>query len=169
MAQGEVGEIWCRGETVMIGYYKNPEATRAAVNEDGWLKTGDMGRFDDKGYLSITGRLKEMYKNGGSNVYPAEVEQRLIQHPAVAFVAVIGVPDERMGEVGFAFFEKRDGLDVDTSILRAYCKETLAAYKIPRYFEQVETMPRTTTGKIQKATLAEWAKVTLSNLQMCTR
>jgi fatty-acyl-CoA synthase len=150
---GEVGEVWCRGETVMMGYYKNPAATRETITAQGWLKTGDLGRFDESGFLSITGRLREMYKSGGTNVYPAEIEQHLVRHPAVKQVAVIGVPDERLGEVGCAFVELNEGGAFDAEQMRSHCKGVLADYKIPRHLEIVAALPRTTTGKIQKSAL----------------
>lgn len=153
LAAGEVGEVWCRGETVMMGYYKNPEATHAAITGEGWLKTGDLGRFDERGFLSITGRLREMYKSGGTNVYPAEIEQHLSRHPAVKLAAVIGVPDERLGEVGVAFVEVNEGCTFDAAAMREHCKGVLADYKVPRRLQIVEALPRTTTGKIQKSAL----------------
>jgi fatty-acyl-CoA synthase len=155
--RGAVGEIWCRGETVMLGYYKNPEATRATITDDGWLKTGDLGRFDTEGFLSVTGRLKEMYKTGGTNVYPAEVEQFLVQHPAIAIVAIVGVPDTRLDEVGFAFIQTHPGMHITYAELRAFCKGKLADYKIPRYLKLLEVIPRTTTGKVQRSALLELA------------
>jgi fatty-acyl-CoA synthase len=155
---GEVGEVWCRGETVMMGYYKNPQATRETITEDGWLRTGDLGRFDGSGYLSITGRLKEMYKTGGTNVYPAEVEQHLSRLPGVRIAAVVGVPDERMGEVGFAFIEPVAPGSIDEAQLRAQCRGVLADYKIPRHIAIVAEIPRTSTGKIAKAELSAMAR-----------
>jgi len=155
--RGAVGEIWCRGETVMLGYYKNPEATRATITDEGWLKTGDLGRFDTEGFLSVTGRLKEMYKTGGTNVYPAEVEQFLVQHPAIAIVAIVGVPDTRLDEVGFAFIQTHPGMHITHAELRAFCKGKLADYKVPRYLKLLEAIPRTTTGKVQRSALLELA------------
>jgi fatty-acyl-CoA synthase len=155
--RGSVGEIWCRGETVMVGYYKNPEATRSSITDDGWLKTGDLGRFDSEGFLSVTGRLKDMYKTGGTNVYPAEVEQFLVQHPAIAIVAIVGVPETRLDEVGFAFVQTHSGMQITHAELRAFCKGKLADYKVPRYPKLLETMPRTTTGKVQRSALLELA------------
>jgi len=155
--RGSVGEIWCRGETVMLGYYKNPEATRATITVDGWLKTGDLGRYDTEGFLSVTGRLKDMYKTGGTNVYPAEVEQFLVQHPAIAIVAIIGVPDARLDEVGFAFIQTHPGMKITHAELRAFCKGKLADYKIPRYLKLLVEIPRTTTGKVQRSALLELA------------
>ena len=153
LAAGEVGEVWCRGETVMMGYYRDPKATREAINAEGWLRTGDLGRFDERGFLSITGRLKEMYKSGGTNVYPAEIEQHLSRHPAVKMAAVVGVPDERLSEVGFAFVELNPGCSFDAGQMRAHCKGVLADYKIPRHLAVVAELPRTSTGKIQRSAL----------------
>lgn len=160
--RGSVGEIWCRGETVMLGYYKNPEATRATITPEGWLKTGDLGRFDDEGFLSVTGRLKDMYKTGGTNVYPAEVEQFLVQHPAIAIVAIVGVPDTRLDEVGFAFVQTHPGMPMTHAELRAFCKGKLADYKVPRYLKLLAAIPRTTTGKIQRSALLELASAELT-------
>ena len=160
--RGSVGEIWCRGETVMLGYYKNPEATRATITPEGWLKTGDLGRFDDEGFLSVTGRLKDMYNTGGTNVYPAEVEQFLVQHPAIAIVAIVGVPDTRLDEVGFAFVQTHPGMQMTHAELRAFCKGKLADYKVPRYLKLLAEIPRTTTGKVQRSALLELASAELS-------
>ena len=160
--RGSVGEIWCRGETVMLGYYKNPEATRATITPEGWLKTGDLGRFDDEGFLSVTGRLKDMYKTGGTNVYPAEVEQFLVQHPAIAIVAIVGVPDTRLDEVGFAFVQTHPGMQMTHAELRAFCKGKLADYKVPRYLKLLAAIPRTATGKIQRSALLELAGAELT-------
>jgi fatty-acyl-CoA synthase len=160
--RGEVGEIWCRGKTVMLGYYKNPEATLATITPDGWLKTGDLGRFDSEGFLSVTGRLKEMYKTGGTNVYPAEIEQLLIQHPAIALVAIVGVPDLRLDEVGFAFVQTHPNQQITHTELRAFCKGKLADYKVPRYLKVLAAIPRTTTGKIQRSALLELASTELA-------
>ena len=160
--RGEIGEIWCRGETVMLGYYKNPEATLATITPEGWLKTGDLGRFDSEGFLSVTGRLKEMYKTGGTNVYPAEIEQLLIQHPAIALVAIVGVPDLRLDEVGFAFVQTHPNQQITHTELRAFCKGKLADYKVPRYLKVLAAIPRTTTGKIQRSALLELASTELA-------
>jgi fatty-acyl-CoA synthase len=160
--RGEIGEIWCRGETVMLGYYKNPEATQATITTEGWLKTGDLGRFDSEGFLSVTGRLKEMYKTGGTNVYPAEIEQFLIQHPAIALVAIVGVPDLRLDEVGFAFVQPHPNQQITHAELRAFCKGKLADYKVPRYLKLLDAIPRTTTGKIQRSALLEIASIELA-------
>lgn len=156
------GEIWCRGETVMMGYYKNPEATRETITADGWLRTGDIGRFDDDGYLSITGRVKEMFKVGGSNAYPAEIEAHLARLPGVKLAIVVGAPDERLGEVGYAFVERDPGSDLSEQDVVAHCKGRIADYKVPRYVRFVSEFPRTTTGKIQRVSLTEMARQSLA-------
>ncbi len=162
LGPGETGEIQCRGETVMMGYYKNPEATAETITPEGWLRTGDLGSIDAQGYISISGRLKEMYKSGGTNVYPVEIEQHLVRHPAVLIAAVVGVPDDRLGEVGFAFVQPNEGRSLDHAELRAHCKGTLADYKVPRYLSLVSELPRTSTGKIQRSALLDLARKELA-------
>jgi acyl-CoA synthetase (AMP-forming)/AMP-acid ligase II len=143
---GEDGELLVRGDHVMLGYLDDPEATAAAVDADGWLHTGDVGSLDEAGNLRITDRLKDMYISGGFNVYPAEVEQALLRADGVQDVAVIGVPDERMGEVGKAFIVG----EVSTGELLEFAKERLANFKIPRYVETVDALPRNLSGKVLK-------------------
>ena len=162
LAPGEVGEVQCRGETVMMGYYRNPEATRETITPEGWLRTGDLGTLDQRGYLSITGRLKEMFKTGGSNVYPVEIEQHLARHPAVRIAAVVGIPDERLGEVGFAFVELLDGQRFTIDDLRAHCRGALADYKVPRFVCPVPALPRTSTAKIQRSALPALAQAEIA-------
>ena len=162
LGPGAVGEVQCRGETVMIGYYRNPEATRDTITPEGWLRTGDLGMLDQSGYLSITGRLKEMFKTGGSNVYPVEIEQHLARHPAVRIAAVVGIADDRLGEVGFAFVEVNDGGRFTLDDLRAHCRGALADYKVPRFVHQVDALPRTSTAKIQRSALAGLAQAELA-------
>ena len=140
------GEVLSRGPAVMAEYAGNPEATAAAIDADGWLHTGDVGVLDDAGNLKITDRLKDMYISGGFNVYPAEVEQTLLRAEGVQDVAVIGVPDERMGEVGKAFVVGTATADE----LLAFAKERLANFKIPRYFESIDVLPRNLSGKVLK-------------------
>ncbi|MBN9428374.1 MAG: AMP-binding protein [Burkholderiales bacterium] len=154
---GEIGEVWCRGETVMMGYYRNTQATAETITPEGWLRTGDLGRFDEAGYLSITGRAKEMYKSGGTNVYPAEIEQHLARHPAIKIAAVVGVPDERLGEVGYAFVELHPAAELSAAQVVQHCRGVLADYKIPRHISFVAEMPRTVTGKIPKGELYQRA------------
>jgi fatty-acyl-CoA synthase len=146
----------------MIGYYRNPEATRETITSEGWLRTGDLGTLTSDGYLSITGRLKEMFKSGGSNVYPVEIEQHLARHPAVRIAAVVGIPDERLGEVGFAFVELIEGARFTIDDLRQHCRGALADYKVPRFVCQVDALPRTSTAKIQRSALLGLAQAELA-------
>jgi HIP---CoA ligase len=145
------GEVLIRGYNVMRGYFEDEAATKATVDADGWLHTGDIGVLDDRGYLRITDRLKDMYIVGGLNVYPAEVEQVLARHPAVADVAVVGVPDERLGEVGRAHVVTRTLVSEDELI--AYCRDRLANYKVPRSVVFMEALPRNASGKVVKTWL----------------
>jgi acyl-CoA synthetase (AMP-forming)/AMP-acid ligase II len=140
------GELLVRGDHVMLGYLDDPEATAAAIDADGWLHTGDVGILDEAGNLKITDRLKDMYISGGFNVYPAEVEQTLLRADGVQDVAVIGVPDERMGEVGKAFVV---GTAEPDSII-AFARERLANFKIPRHIERIDALPRNLSGKVLK-------------------
>ncbi|GAB3148577.1 FadD3 family acyl-CoA ligase [Amycolatopsis sp. NPDC004378] len=150
--QGSPGEVVVRGPNVMLGYLDDPEATAKAVDEQGWLHTGDVGELDGAGNLTITGRLKDMYICGGFNVYPAEVEHALTELEGVRDVAVIGVPDERLGEVGKAFVVG-EGLTADDVI--AFCRDRLANYKTPRFVEFVDELPRNASGKVLKRLLSE--------------
>jgi acyl-CoA synthetase (AMP-forming)/AMP-acid ligase II len=150
---GEQGELLVRGEFVMRGYLDDPAATAEAIDSEGWLHTGDVCRIDEHGNLSITDRLKDMYICGGFNVYPAEVEEALMHLEGVLDVAVVGVPDERMGEVGKAFVVARAGAVVDGDELIAWCRERLANYKVPRYVSVVEVLPKNATGKVTKGVL----------------
>ena len=152
---GERDEILLRGPNLMLGYLDDPEATKAAVDADGWLHTGDAGRLDAAGYLTITGRLVDMYICGGFNVYPAEVEQVLARLDGVAESAVVGVPDPRLGEVGQAFIVRRPGHVLDVADVLAFCRERLANYKVPRQVEFRDALPRNPSGKILKRLLRE--------------
>jgi acyl-CoA synthetase (AMP-forming)/AMP-acid ligase II len=147
---GEHGEIVIRGYNVMAGYFEDPAATAAAIDADGWLHTGDIGWMDADGFLRVTDRIKDMYVVGGFNVYPAEVERMLARHPAVAEAAVVGVPDERMGEVGHAFVRLRPGATVTVDQLTVFCREEMANFKVPRRITFVDELPRTPSGKVQK-------------------
>ncbi len=157
LAPGVPGEIWCRGFNVMKGYLNNAEATREAITEDGWLKTGDVGVMDKEGYLQITDRNKDMFIVGGFNCYPAEIESQLCEIPGVSRAAVIGVPDERLGEVAAAFVVALPGVLLDKNAIMNWCKENMANYKIPRKIEIVETLPVNASGKVQKDRLREMA------------
>ena len=150
---GEPGEIWLRGPNVMVGYLDDPEATRDAVDGDGWLHTGDVGRLDGRGYLTITDRLKDMYICGGFNVYPAEVEQVLARLAGVAESVVVGVPDGRLGEVGKAYVVPRPGHRLSTEDVIAFCRTRLANYKVPRQVEFRHDLPRNALGKPLKRVL----------------
>jgi HIP---CoA ligase len=146
------GEVLLRGPNVMLGYLDDPAATAAAVDEDGWLHTGDVGVVDERGYLTITDRLKDMYICGGFNVYPAEVEQALARLPGVAESAVVGVPDARLGEVGKAYVVRLDPA-LSTEDILAYCRRELANYKVPRQVEFPDALPRNPSGKVLKRLL----------------
>ncbi len=147
---GEAGEIVVRGYNVMQGYLDDPEATAAAIDGDGWLHTGDIGFLDARGYLHITDRLKDMYIAGGFNVYPAEIERIIAGHPAVAQVAITGIPDERLGEVGKAWIVTRPGQRLDGEALISWCRERMANYKVPRAVQQLEALPLNAGGKVMK-------------------
>ena len=153
VAAGETGYIKVRGYNVMQGYFDDPDATAATISDDGWLDTGDIGWQNAEGYLKITDRAKDMYICGGFNCYPAEIENLLLTHPAVADVAVIGVADERMGEVGQAFIVRRDTVDADAII--AWSRNNMANYKVPRSVSFIDELPRNASGKVQKFLLAE--------------
>ena len=142
-----------RGPNLMLGYLDDPEATAAAIDGDGWLHTGDAGRLDADGYLTITGRLKDMYICGGFNVYPAEVEQVLARLDGVAEAAVIGMPDPRLGEVGRALVVTRPGHALAEEDVLAFCRERLANYKVPRRVEFRDALPRNPSGKVLKRQL----------------
>ncbi len=156
--RGEPGEVWTRGYHVMKGYWGDEAETAKAVDADGWLHTGDIAVMDERGYLRITDRIKDMFIMGGFNVYPAEVENLLFQHEGIAAAAVIGVPDERMGEVGMAFVVPVPGATLDKVGLVAWSRENMANYKVPRYFEIVDALPSNASGKVLKFELRERAK-----------
>jgi acyl-CoA synthetase (AMP-forming)/AMP-acid ligase II len=152
---GDQDELLVRGPNVMLGYLDDPEATAATIDADGWLHTGDVGALDDAGYLTITDRLKDMYISGGFNVYPAEVEQALARLDGVAEAAVIGVPDERLGEDGLALIVPRTGATLTVDDVIAFSRERLANYKVPKRVDFVETLPRNPSGKVLKAVLRD--------------
>ncbi|MEZ6023131.1 MAG: long-chain fatty acid--CoA ligase [Hyphomonadaceae bacterium] len=155
VAAGESGEVWMRGPGLTPGYWRRPEETAKAFTEDGWLKSGDIGRRDADGCWYIAGRIKEMYISGGENVYPAEVENVLARHPAVLEAAIVGVPDEKWGEVGHAFVLLRPGAEpLAAAEVIQFCRASLAGYKAPRHVTFVDEFPRTAAGKIRKHLLA---------------
>jgi len=149
------GEVLLRGPNVMLGYLDDPDATNAAIDADGWLHTGDVGTVDAAGNLRITDRLKDMYICGGFNVYPAEVEQVLARLDGVGEVAVIGVPEERLGEVGRAFVVRRGGSDIDEQTVIDFSRRHVANFKAPRSVVFLEALPRNAGGKVLKTVLRE--------------
>ena len=152
VAQGELGEIVIRGHNVMKGYYQKPEATAEAFRH-GWFHTGDIGNFDEDGYLYIVDRVKDMIIRGGFNVYPREVEEVLMSHPEISLAAVVGIPDERQGEEVKAFVVLREGAATTSEEIIAWSKENMAGYKYPRLVEFRDTLPMNATGKILKREL----------------
>ncbi len=158
VAPGTDGEIWCRGFNVMQHYFNNAEATAEAITSDGWLKTGDVGVMDEDGYVRITGRIKEMFIVGGFNCYPAEIEIILCGMPGIARAAVIGVPDERMGEVARAYLVKDVVKDaqaqLDEAAVIEWAKDKMANYKVPRSVIFLDELPMNAGGKVDKAALA---------------
>jgi acyl-CoA synthetase (AMP-forming)/AMP-acid ligase II len=145
------GEVLARGYAVMKGYFEDPKATAEAIDADGWLHTGDLGTMDpDSGRLKIIGRKKDMFIVGGFNAYPAEIEGFLLEHPAIAQAAVIGVPDERMGQVGKAFVVRRDGSALTAEELIEWAKPRMAGFKVPRSVKFIDALPLNATGKVQK-------------------
>ncbi len=155
VADGEVGEMLFRGPHVSLGYWRNPEATAAALDGDGWFHSGDQARRDDDGYFYIAGRAKDMIISGGVNVYPAEIEAELVQHPAVEDAAVVGVPDEKWGEVGVAFVVPLAGRELAPEELAEHLAGRLARFKIPRAFRFPDELPRTAYGKVVKGDLRD--------------
>ena len=153
MPTGEPGEIVVRGYNVMQGYFEDPERTAETIDADGWLHTGDIGTMDADGYVAITDRKKDMFICGGFNAYPAEIERLLLTHPGIAQAAVIGVPDERLGEVGMAFVVPRSGGSVDPDEVAAWAREHMANYKAPRHVQVVEALPMNASNKVLKGEL----------------
>ena len=147
---GGTGEVLVRSATVMAGYLDDPEATARTIDGDGWLRTGDLGVVDERGNLRIVGRSKDMFIVGGFNAYPAEIENALLRHPDVQQAAVIGIPDERLGEVGMAFLVTRSGDPAAAEEIRSWCRAEMANYKVPRAIEIVDELPINATGKVVK-------------------
>ncbi|MEQ8841047.1 MAG: FadD3 family acyl-CoA ligase [Acidimicrobiales bacterium] len=159
--RGEPGEIVVRGYNVMKGYLNDPEKTAETIDADGWLHTGDIGVMDEAGNIDITDRVKDMFINGGFNAYPAEIENLMMNHPGIGQVAVVGVPDQRLGEVGYAFVILAPGATLDADELRTWCRAEMANYKCPRYFEFVDALPLNASGKVLKYELRDRATATL--------
>lgn len=155
VARGEVGELCTRGYSVMLGYWNNPEGTRDAIDEAGWMHTGDLATMDEHGYVCIVGRNKDMIIRGGENLYPRELEEFFFTHPAVADVQIIGIPDPRYGEEIVAWIKLHPGHRATALELQSWCKGRIAHFKTPRYFKFVDEFPMTVTGKIQKFRMRE--------------
>ncbi|MEJ2557015.1 MAG: AMP-binding protein [Anaerolineae bacterium] len=153
LAVGEVGEVAIRGTCVMKEYFDNPYETAAAIDQEGWFYSGDLGKLDSRGYLTLVDRKKEMYITGGYNVYPREIEEHISHHPQVAFVACLGTEDAVMGEVGTAYVVPKPGAELSIDEIRAHCQQGLAEYKIPKYIEIREKLPLTALGKVDKMKL----------------
>lgn len=161
--RNEAGELCTRGYSVMLGYWEQPDKTAEAIDDEGWMHTGDLGVMDDDGYVNITGRIKDMVIRGGENIYPREIEEFLLGHPDVLDVQVIGVPDDRYGEELMAWIRMKPGTpEIDAAALRTYCSGRLAHYKIPRYVHLVDEFPMTITGKVRKVEMREAALKMLS-------
>lgn len=158
LGPNEDGEIRIRGGNVMKGYYNLPDLTRDAFDAEGYLKTGDMGRFDDDGFLFITGRIKEMLIISGENVFPREIEEVLNHHPLIKASAVVGLPDPARGEIPVAFVELHEGVTWDEAAVRAHCRDKLPVYKVPRDFRVLDALPRNATGKVLRRALSEQLK-----------
>lgn len=152
---GEPGELCTRGYLIMKGYYKNQEATDAAIDHEGWLHTGDIAVMDEDGYIAITGRIKDMIIRGGENIYPREIEEFLYQHPSIQDVQVVGVPDPKYGEELMAWVILKEGSSLSEDELRTDCRGKISHHKIPRYIEFTDAYPMTASGKIQKYVLRE--------------
>lgn len=157
LPRGEVGEICARGYMSMKCYYNNPSATRATLDANGWLYTGDLGVMDDEGYVKMSGRLKEMVIRGGENIYPREIEEFLHHHPKISDAYVIGVPDERYGEELMAWVATKPGMTVTPDEIISFCNGQIARYKIPKYYKFVTEFPMSVTGKIQKFKMQKMA------------
>ncbi|MEY2418382.1 MAG: fatty-acyl-CoA synthase [Actinomycetota bacterium] len=158
LAVGDKGELCSKGYIVMPGYWEDEAATKAAIDDDGWMHTGDLAVMDERGYCNIVGRAKDMLIRGGENIYPREIEEVLFQHPAIAGVQVFGVPDKKMGEEVAAWVSLREGAEQPSEDeLRTFCRERLAHFKVPRYWKFVTDFPMTVTGKVQKFKMRDLA------------
>ncbi len=161
LPRGQAGELCTRGYSVMLGYWRNDEATRAAIDPGGWMHTGDLATMDDEGYVKIVGRIKDMIIRGGENVYPREIEEFLHSHPGVSEAQVIGVPSEKYGEEVMAWVRAKPGASLSGDELARYCTGKIATYKVPRYWKLVGEFPMTVTGKVQKFKMRELSIVEL--------
>ena len=152
---GEIGEICARGYSIMKDYFDNPEATRSAIDSEGWLHTGDLGSLDEHGYCRVQGRRKDMIIRGGENIYPREIEDVLYTHPAVMGASIVGIPDRDWGEVPVGFVQVKPWHEVAEQELSEFCRVRLASYKVPRIWRFVDQFPQTASSKIQKYVLRE--------------
>jgi acyl-CoA synthetase (AMP-forming)/AMP-acid ligase II len=150
---GDVGELWAQGANVFTGYLGDPEATAAVIDEEGWLHTGDLAVVDENGFFYIVGRNKDQIVVSGFNVYPGEVEDRLMEHHSVEAAAVVGNPDPEYGELVVAYIVAARGMEADPDVLEAHCRTRLAGYKVPSRFEIVNDLPRGATGKLRRHVL----------------
>ena len=158
LERGQPGEITVKGYNIMVGYLDDPDQTSETITENGWLLTGDIGVMDNHGNIVITDRKKDMYINGGFNVYPAEVESIMLQHPQIGQVSVVGVPDERMGEVGFAFIVPTSGVTPEPNEIIEWCRQEMANYKCPREVALIDNLPLNASGKVLKYELRDRAE-----------
>ena len=152
---GEIGELMLRGPHIFSGYWDEPEESKKTIEPDGWVHTGDLVMKDDEGFFFITGRKKDMFISGGENVYPTEIEELLFKHPAILEAAVVGVPNEKWGEVGKAFIVLKEGMKLDEDEVLKYLDGKLARYKIPKHYEFRNELPKSAAGKILKRELVE--------------
>ena len=155
MPRGEPGELCTRGYSVMLGYWNDAPSTAAAIDEARWMHSGDLAVMNDEGYVSITGRIKDMIIRGGENIYPREIEEFLHTHDKVSDVQVIGVPDHKYGEEVCAWIRLREGVTATAEEFREFCRGQIATYKIPRYVRFTSEFPMTVTGKVQKFKMRE--------------
>jgi fatty-acyl-CoA synthase len=158
---GVQGELCCRGYNIMKGYYKQPEETARVIDSDGWLHSGDLGTLDEEGYYRVTGRIKDMIIRGGENVYPREIEEFLHTHPGIEQVQVVGIPDEKYGEIVGAFVILKKGSELQPEDVRDYCAGRISHHKTPKHVFLVSEFPMTASGKIQKYKLREQARTRL--------
>eukprot|EP01119_Soliformovum_irregulare_P010673 TRINITY_DN2632_c0_g1_i5.p3 TRINITY_DN2632_c0_g1~~TRINITY_DN2632_c0_g1_i5.p3 ORF type:complete len:266 (-),score=53.62 TRINITY_DN2632_c0_g1_i5:1094-1891(-) len=155
LPRGQPGHLLIRGYSVMQGYWASPQATREAIDDQGWMHTGDLAVLDPSGYCKIVGRIKDCIIRGGENIFPREIEEFLYSHPLIQDVSVIGVPDPKFGEEVCAWIKLREGAQATPDLIQLYCKDKIAHYKIPRYILFVDQFPMTITGKIQKFVMRE--------------
>jgi len=155
LPRGEKGEYCTRGYHVMLGYWNDPQATKSAIDEAGWMHSGDLAVMDDEGYVEIVGRIKDMIIRGGENIYPREIETFLMGHPKIRDVYVVGIPDEKFGEEVVAWVQLQTGQSLTEDEIKSFCQDRIAYYKIPKHVKFVDEFPMTVTGKVQKFKMRE--------------